>query len=154
MLQGAVKGTDLNGRTETQTQRFWRRKPQAATGSSHSSAGRINRSPQFGVGRRGSPICSDFYVSFRFVAICAPCLRECPELFRFAPVSFRFVPICFQNKSEQIWETLSADPSCKSPNPSRDAMFFEPQKSHQNNARNCYKHDVLEPGKQASFRIT
>ena len=76
----------------------------------------LDWSPQFGVGRRGSPrfvlICSVF---FRFVPICAPSLREYPDLFRFVPFSsdlFRFVFRTYQNKSGK---PLSADPFCKSP---------------------------------------
>ena len=49
--------------------------------------GSLAQSPQFGVGRRGSPrivpICSDFPVFFRFVLICAPCFREYPDLLQF-----------------------------------------------------------------------
>ena len=67
-----------------------------------------------------TPICSDLFrfpFFFRFVPICGPCFRECPDLFRFAPISsdlLEFVPICFdsdnQNKSGK---PPSADPFCK-----------------------------------------
>ena len=92
--------------------------------------------PRFGVGRTGSPrivpISPFSFDLFRFIPICAPCFRECPDLFWFPPFSsdlfrftllvfgdtsicsdlFRFLPICSdlfseqiktnQNKSEQI----------------------------------------------------
>ena len=47
--------------------------------------------------------------------ICAPCLREYPDLFRLAPISsdlFRFV---FRTNQTKSGRPLSADPFCKSP---------------------------------------
>ena len=75
-----------------------------------------HKDPNLGSAEGGFvPICSDFPVFFRFVPICVPRLRECPDLFRFAPISsdlFRFVFRTNQNKSGK---PLSADPFCKSP---------------------------------------
>ena len=85
------------------------------------------QSPQFGVGRRGSPrfvpICSDFPVFFRFVPICVFLIcSDLRSMFsgipRFVPICsvfFRFVPICFQNKSEQIRETPFCRPLLQIP---------------------------------------
>ena len=58
----------------------------------------IIRSPLVWGRQKGTPICSDFPVFFRFVPMCAPCFRECPDLFRYAP----FLPICSDLFSEQI----------------------------------------------------
>ena len=78
-----------------------------------------NRSPQFGVGRRGSPrfvpTCSDFPLFFRFVPICVPCFREYPDLFRFALFSsdlFRFV---FRTNQKKIRETRFCRPLLQIP---------------------------------------
>ena len=98
-----------------------------------------NRSPQFGVSRRGSPrfvpICSDFppFSSdlFQFAllvsGICSDFPPSSSDLFRFALLVFgicsdlfRFAPISSDLFSEQnqnkSGKPLSADPFCKSPN--------------------------------------
>ena len=83
--------------------------------------------PQFGVGRGGLP---------RFVPICShsPVCSDLRSVFSGkTPICsglLHFLPICFQNKPEQIRESLSGNPFCKSPisllkQPSRSSTFLE-----------------------------
>ena len=78
----------------------------------------FRRSPIWCRQKGVSSICSDLFRFPRFLPICVPCFRECPDLFRFVPICsvfFRFVPICFQNKSEQIRETPFCRPLLQVP---------------------------------------
>ena len=54
-------------------------------------------------------------LGFRFVPICVPCFRECPDLFRSAPFSSNFFRFVFRTTQNKAGKPLSADPFCKSP---------------------------------------
>ena len=90
--------------------------------------------PNLGSTEGSHPICSDFPVSFRFVPICDPCFRGCPDFLPMCSNLHRFLPICFQNKSEQIREPLSVDLFCKARSLKNYQYSTEAQKLHQNSA--------------------